>query len=89
MFPSFCFYHIRDTKRIRKNLPLALAKQLAVALVTSKLDYCISLLHEIPAKYLQKLLAHNFLARVVTKAPRFSPSIILIKSLHCMASDQV
>ena len=32
---SSCFYHIRDLKRIRKSLPLALAKQLAVALVTN------------------------------------------------------
>ena len=37
---SSCFYHIRNLKRIRKCLPLALAKQIAVALVTSKLDYC-------------------------------------------------
>ena len=37
---SSCFYHIRDLKRIRKSLPPALAKQIAVALVTSKLDYC-------------------------------------------------
>ena len=51
---SSCFYHITDLKRI-KSLPLALAKQIAVALVTSKLDYCNSLLHEIPAKGLQKL----------------------------------
>ena len=29
---SSCFYHIRDLKRIRKSLPLALAKQIAVAL---------------------------------------------------------
>ena len=28
---SPCFYHIRDLKRIRKSLPLALAKQIAVA----------------------------------------------------------
>ena len=34
---SSCFYHIRYLKRIRKSLPLALAKQIAVALVTSKL----------------------------------------------------
>ena len=34
---SSCFYHIRNLKRIRKSLPLALAKQIAVALVTSKL----------------------------------------------------
>ena len=78
-----CFYHTRNLKRIRKNLPLALAKQIAVAPVTSKLDYCNSLLHEIPAKDLQKLQhVQNCLARVVTKAPRFSRSIPLLKSLH-------
>ena len=40
---SSCFYHIRDLRRIRKSLPLALAKQIAVVLVTSKLYYCNSL----------------------------------------------
>ena len=80
---SSCFYHIRDLKRIRKSLPQALAKQIAVALVTSKLDYCNSLLHEIPAEDLQKLQrVQNCLARVVTKAPRFRRSIPLLKSLH-------
>ena len=80
---SSCFYHIRDLKRIRKSLPLALAKQIAVALVTSNLDYCNSLLHQIPAKDLQKLQrVQNCLARVVTKAPRFSRSIPLLNSLH-------
>ena len=49
-----------------------------MALVTSKLDYCNSLLHRIPAKDLQKLQrVQNCLARVVTKAPRFSRSIPL------------
>ena len=80
---SYCFYHIRDLKRIRKSLPLTLAKQIAVAQVTSKLDYCNSLLHEIPSKDLQKLQrVQNCLARVVTKVPRFSRSIPLLKSLH-------
>ena len=51
--------------------------------MTSKLDYCNSLLHEIPAKDLHKLQrVQNCLARVVTKAPRFSLSIPLLKSLH-------
>ena len=40
---SSCFYHIRDLRRIRKSLPLALAKQIAVVLMTSKLYYCNSL----------------------------------------------
>ena len=80
---SSCFYHIRDLKRIRNSLLLALAKQIAVALVTSKLDYCNSLLHEIPAKDLQQLQrVQNCLARIVTKALHFSRSIPLLKSLH-------
>ena len=81
---SSCFYHLRYLKRIRKSLPLALAKQIAVALVTSKLDYCNSLLHKIPAKDLHQLQrVQNCLATIVTKAPRFSRSIpLLLKSLH-------
>ena len=80
---SSCFYHIRDLKRIRKSLLLALAKTIAVALVTSKLDYCNSLLHEIQAKDLQELQrVLNCLAMVVTKASRCSRSIPLLKSLH-------
>ena len=38
-----CFYYIRDLRRIRKSLSLDLAKQIAVALVSSKLDYCNSI----------------------------------------------
>ena len=38
-----CFYHIRDLRQIRKSLSLDLAEQIAVALVSSKLDYCNSL----------------------------------------------
>ena len=45
---STFFHHIRDLRRIRKSLSLDLAKQIAVALVSSKLDYCNSLLHNMP-----------------------------------------
>ena len=45
-----CFYHIRDLCQIRKRLSLDLAKQIAVALVSSKLDYCSSLFHNMPEK---------------------------------------
>ena len=45
-----CFYHIRDLRRIRKSLSLDLAKQIAVALVSSKLDYCNSLLSQYARK---------------------------------------
>ena len=45
-----CFYYIRDLRRIRKSLSLDLAKQIAVALVSSKLDYCDSLFFTIYQK---------------------------------------
>ena len=78
-----CFYHIRDLRRIRKSLSLDLAKQIAVALVSSKLDYCNSLFHNMPEKDIARLQrVQNCLARVVTKAPRFSRSILILKRLH-------
>ena len=78
-----CFYHIRDLRRIRKSLSLDLAKQIAVALVSSKLDYCNSLFHNIPEKDIARLQrVQNCLARVVTKAPQFSHSVPILKRLH-------
>ena len=44
-----CYYHILDLRRIRQNLSLDLAKQITVALVSSKLDYCNSLSHNMPS----------------------------------------
>ena len=78
-----CFYHIRDLRRIRKSLSLDLAKQIAVALVSSKLDYCNTLFHYMPEKDIARLQrVQNCLARVVTKAPRFSHSVPILKRLH-------
>ena len=76
-------YHICDRCRIRKSLSLNLAKQIAVALVSSKLDYCNSLFHNMPEKDIARLQrVQNCLARVVTKAPRFCRSVPIRKQLH-------
>ena len=70
-----CFYHIRDLRRDRKCLSIDLAKQIAVALVSSKLDYCNSLFHNLPEKDIPSYSAFEIaFARVVTNAPRFSRS---------------
>lgn len=77
------YYHIRDLRRIRKHLNLDQAKCLASALVSSRLDYCNSLLHGVAARDILKLQrVQNCLARVVTRAGRFAPSIPLRRSLH-------
>ena len=78
-----CFHHICDLLRIRKSLSLNLAKQIAVALVSSELDYCNSLFHNMPEKDIARLQrVQNCFARVVTKAPRFSRSVPILKRLH-------
>ena len=78
-----CNYHIRDFRRVRKHLSLQTSIALANALVSSRLDYCNSLLYAIPAKYLNKLQrVQNSLARVVTLSPKFSHTSPLLKQLH-------
>ena len=78
-----CFYHIRDLRRIRQFISLSVAKTIATALVSSRLDYCNSLLYNTASKDIAKLQrVQNCLARVVTYSPNFSHSVPLLKSLH-------
>ena len=77
-----CFYHMRDLRRIRRHLDLDSAKLLATALVSSRLDYCNSLLYGIADIDLTRLQrVQNQLARLVTKSPPFTHSIPLLRSL--------
>ena len=80
---SSCIYHIRDIWRFRRRLDLDSAKLLANALVSSRLDYCNSLLSGIAETDLTKLQrVLNRLARVVTKSPPFTRSVPMLRSLH-------
>ena len=64
-------------------LSLNLLGKLQVALVSSKLDYCNSLFHNMPEKDIARLQhVQNCLARVVSKASRFSRSVPILKRLH-------
>ena len=78
-----CFYHIRDLRRIRRHIPISTAKTISNALISSRLDYCNSLINNIAKQDLSKLQrVQNCLARVILRAPRFSPSLPLLKQLH-------
>ena len=71
-----CNYFIRDIRRVRKHLTLDASTALANALVSSRLDYCNSLLHSLPGVHLNKLQhVQNALARVVTKSSLDSPAL--------------
>ena len=70
---SSCYYHIRDFSRIRKHLTKPTATVLANALVSSRLDYCNSLLYGISQMELKRLQSiQNTLCRIVTRCSRFS-----------------
>ena len=49
------YYHLRNIARIRRYFTLDATKTLVLALVTSRLDYCNSLLYGLPANHLAKM----------------------------------
>ena len=70
---SSCIYHIRDLRRIRRHFDLDSAKLLVNSLVSSRFDYCNSLLSGIAETDLTKLQrVLNRLARVVTVTTIYS-----------------
>ena len=50
-----CYYHLRDLRRIRKFLGVETAILLANAMVSSRLDYCNSLLYGVSKSNIAKL----------------------------------
>ena len=80
---SSCIYHIWDLRHIRRRLDLDSAKLLVNALVSSRLDYCNSVLSGTAETDLTKLQrVWNRLAHVVTKSPPFTRGVPLLHSLH-------
>ena len=78
-------FHIRNISAIRKLIPQTAAAALVHSLVTSRLDYCNSLLYGVPGCKLKQLQwVQNIAARVVTLT-RCSPEnhiTPILKSLH-------
>ena len=73
------FYHLR------KQLTFA-AQILVQALVTSKLDYCNSLLYGLPKNVIKQLQrVQNAAARVVTLSPKFCHITPVLANLHWLS----
>jgi hypothetical protein len=78
-----CLFHVRDLRRLRPILDQTTARNIATALIHSKLDYCNSLFLNLPANQLDRLqLVLNSAARAVTNAPKFHHITPILKSLH-------
>ena len=83
-----CHYHIRALRHIRSFLTHDSAVTVACGIVSSRLDYCNSLLYGSSAENIKKLQrAQNTLARVVTESRSRTSSTPLLQELHWLPVD--
>ena len=84
-----CHFHIRALRHIRPLLTNDAAISVANSIVSSRLDYCNSLLCNTTERNLNKLQRiQNTLARVTCQSPRSSSASSLRKSLHWLPVRQ-
>ena len=80
---SSAFYYLYNIRHIRKYLSKEHTEQLIHAFITSRLDYCNSLLYgiaEYQIKKLQRIM--NASARLIYCAPKFCHITPILKELH-------
>ena len=84
-----CFHNIRYLRRIRNTIDLTTACTIATSLIHSKVDYCNSLLLNLPATQTNRLqLVLNSAARAVTKTHEFHHIAPILKSLHWLKINE-
>ena len=66
-----CFFHLRSLSKVRPYITYKAASSIAVCPILSKLDYCNTLLSELPQKQIKRLQAvQNVAARTVMKCKK-------------------
>lgn len=77
------FYHLHNIRRIRKYLSQDIVETLIHAFVTSRIDYCNSLLFGLPAFQISKIQRmQNAAARVIFMKSKYRHITPLLKELH-------
>ena len=77
------FFHIFNIRRIRKFLSFETAQAMVNAFVTSRLDYCDSILFGLPNTELQKLQrVQNTAARLICNIRKFDHITLTLVKLY-------
>ena len=80
---SIAFCHIYNIKHIRKHLNRNFTENVVLALITSKLDYCNSLLFGLSNDQLQKLQrVQNAAARIIAGTRKYDHITLILRELH-------
>ena len=78
-----CYAQLRNISHARRYLTMDAAKTLVHSLVTSRLDYCNSLVNGCTHETTRKLqLVQNRAARIITRTPRRDHITPILKGLH-------
>ena len=77
------YFHIRNIEKIRNLLSYNACSTIIHALISCRLDYCNSLLYNVPTHKTDRLQRlQNQCARILTKSPRREHITPVLKSLH-------
>ena len=78
-----CYYHLRNIRGIRKYLSQKATESIVHALISSRLDYCNSLLYGISSRLMKRLqIVQNTAAKVITGNARYEHVTPILFTLH-------
>ena len=84
-----CFYRLRQLRAVRNSLTIDAAKALVNAFISSRLDYCNSLLAGVGEGLLSKLQSiQNAAARFITRTRKFEHISPVLRDLHWLPIRQ-
>ena len=84
-----CFFQLRQIRTIKRCLPRNARETLVRAFVSSRLDYCGTLLYNIGEGLLTKLRSvQNAAARLILDARKYDHATPLLKDLHWLPIRQ-
>ena len=81
-------FHLRNIGRIRSLLSYEATAQLFHALITTRIDYCNSLLHNLPKCSIARLQKIQKQARILTRTTRCDHITKVLINLHWLKVEQ-